>query len=96
MSLLNEIIRMNESEIASLHDFSCDIDEMRNDMRNEKLRAMIAILLKECYCDGEVIALATELECIVDEIKKFINAKHKISEQYHLHTYDENGNPIVL
>lgn len=75
--MINEIMRMNESEIASLHDFSCDIDEMRNDMRNEKLRTMIAILVKECYCDGEVIALATEMEIIVDEIKKFINNKHE-------------------
>ena len=96
MSMINEIIRMNESEIASLHDFSCDIDEMRNDMRNEKLRAMIAILVKECYCDGELISLATEMECIIDEIKSFINKKHKINERYHLHTYDENGNPIIL
>ena len=94
--MINEIMRMNESEIASLHDFSCDIDEMRNDVRNEKLRMMIATLLRECYCDGEVIALATEMECIVDEIKKFINTKHKISEPYHLYTYDENGNPIIL
>ena len=77
MSMLNEIIKMSESEIASLHDFSCDIDEMRNDMRNEKLRTIIAILLKECYCDGEVISLATEMEIIVDEIKKFINKKHE-------------------
>lgn len=75
--MLNEIIKMSESEIASLHDFSCDIDEMRNDMRNEKLRTIIAILLKECYCDGEVISLATEMEIIVDEIKKFINKKHE-------------------
>lgn len=96
MSMLNEIIKMNESEIASLHDFSCDIDEMRNDMRNEKLRAMVATLLGECYTNGEVIALATEMECIVDEIKKFINNKHKINERYHLPTYDENGNPIII
>ena len=94
--MLNEIIQMSEREIASLHDFSCDIDEMRNDMRNEKLRAMIAILLKECLCDGEVISLCVEMECIIDEIKKFINNKHKISEPYHLPTYDENGNPIIL
>lgn len=82
MSMLNEIIQMSENEIASLHDFSCDIDEMRNDMRNEKLRAMVSILLRECLCDAEVIALATEMECIVDEIKKFINNKHKIIESY--------------
>ena len=87
---------LSDVMISSLQDFSCEIDEMRCQMRSEKLRTMIAILLKECYKDDEVIDLAVEMESIVDEIKKFINKKHKINEIYHLPTYDENGNPIVL
>ena len=87
---------LSNEMISSLQDFSCEIDEMRCQMRSEKLRTMIAILLKECKDNDEVIDLAVEMECIIDEIKKFINNKHKINERYHLPTYDENGNPIVL
>lgn len=95
MNLIDEM-KMSENEIASLRDFSHEIDEMRSDMRNEKLRMMIATLLKECRDNDEVISLCVEMECIIDEIKSFINKKHKISERYHLPTYDENGNPIIL
>lgn len=87
---------LSNEMISSLQDFSCELDEMRCQMRNEKLRTMIAILLKECYKDDEVIDLCVEMEVIIDEIKKFINNKHKINEIYHLPTYDENGNQIVL
>lgn len=62
----------------SLRDLPQTLEEMRSDMRNEKLRMMIATLLKECKDNDEVIDLAVEMECIVDEIKKFINKKHLI------------------
>ena len=88
MSMINEIM--------SLRDLPQTLEEMRSDMRNEKLRMMIATLLKECRDNDEIISLCVEMECIIDEIKSFINKKHKISEPYHLPTYDENGNPIIL
>ena len=84
------------NEIMSLRDLPQTLEEMRSDMRNEKLRMMIATLLKECRDNDEIISLCVELECIIDEIKSFINKKHKINERYHLPTYDENGNPIIL
>ena len=69
---------LSNEMISSLQDFSCEIDEMRCQMRNEKLRMMIATLLKECRDNDEIIDLAVEMECIIDEIKKFINKNMKI------------------
>ena len=69
---------LSDEMISSLQDFSCEIDEMRCQMRNEKLRMMIATLLKECRDNDEIIDLAVEMECIIDEIKKFINKNMKI------------------
>ena len=86
---------LSDVMISSLQDFSCEIDEMRCQMRSEKLRTMIATLIKDCYKDEEIVDLCVEMECIIDEIKKFINTKHKISEPYHLPAYDANGNPII-
>ena len=52
----------------------------KQQLRIEATRVMFATLIKLCHNDDEVIETCVELECLIDETKRFLNDKHFIEE----------------